>query len=94
MPVVDGMTGREIIKAGQKREKDEAMKQQASAEVEMAKLLKLREENTSTKGIFAPIQILELRRQRAGAQKRHAMFEVVVLKLGSDQYLTKIMGPG
>ena len=59
MPVVDGMTGREIIKAGQKRKKDEAMKQLASADIEMAKLLKLREENTSTKGIFAPIQILE-----------------------------------
>ena len=88
MPVVDGMTGREIIKAGQKRKKDEAMKQLAFADIEMAKLLKLREENTSTKGIFAPIQILEptLRFNSIGPQKMSVIdFKV---KNGSDIALT------
>ncbi|MCY7386553.1 MAG: hypothetical protein LH481_00555 [Burkholderiales bacterium] len=75
MPVVDGMTGRDIIKAGQKRKKDEATRQLGSVEAEIAKLAKLREEYAATKGILAPIKILEstLRFNSVGAQKMSAM---------------------
>jgi hypothetical protein len=71
MPVVDGMTGRDIIKAGQKRKKDEATKQLANVELEMAKLDKLRDEYTGTKGILAPIRIVSptLRFNSVGPQK-------------------------
>ena len=88
MPVVDGLTGREIIKAGQKRKHDEATKQLAAIETEVAQLTKLREENASTKGILAPIQILEptLRFNSIGPQKMSVMdFKV---KNGSDIALT------
>ena len=88
MPIVDGLTGREIIKAGQKRKHDEAAKQLAAIEIEVAQLTKLREENASTKGILAPIQILEptLRFNSIGPQKMSVMdFKV---KNGSDIALT------
>ena len=88
MPIVDGQTGREIIKAGQKRKHDEAAKQLAAIEIEVAQLTKLREENASTKGILAPIQILEptLRFNSIGPQKMSVMdFKV---KNGSDIALT------
>ncbi len=88
MSIVDGQTGREIIKAGQKRKHDEATKQLAAIETEVAQLTKLREENASTKGILAPIQILEptLRFNSVGPQKMSVMdFKV---KNGSDIALT------
>ena len=88
MPIVDGQTGREIIKAGQKRKHDEATKQLAAIETEVAQLTKLREENAGTKGILAPIQILDptLRFNSVGPQKMSVMdFKV---KNGSDIALT------
>ena len=90
MPIVNGMTGREIIGTGQKRKKDEAGKQLAKIEREMAQLAALREENTSTKGILAPIVILEptLRFNSIGPQKMSVMdFKV---KNGSDVALTNL----
>ena len=71
MPVVDGMSGREIIKAGQKRKEDEIAKQLGRIETEIAKLTKQRDEYASTKGILAPIRIVEprLRFNRVGSQK-------------------------
>ena len=71
MPIVDGMTGREIIKAGQKRKKDEATKQLANAEIEIAKLSKLRDEYSGSKGVLAPIKIIAptLRFNSIGPQK-------------------------
>ena len=71
MPIVDGMTGREIIKAGQKRKKDEATKQLANAEIETAKLSKLRDEYAGSKGVLAPIRIISptLRFNSIGPQK-------------------------
>lgn len=71
MPVVDGMTGREIIKAGQKRKEDEIAKQLGRIEAELAKLTKQRDEYASTKGILAPIRIVEprLRFNSIGSQK-------------------------
>ena len=90
MPIVNGMTGREIISAGQKRKKDEAGKQLANIEREMAQLAALREENSSTKGILAPIVILEptLRFNSIGPQKMSVMdFKV---KNGSEVALTNL----
>jgi hypothetical protein len=88
MPVVNGMSGREIIKAGQKRKHDEAGKQLAAIDMEMTRLTRLREENASTKGILVPIQILEptLRFNSIGPQKMSVMdFKV---RNGSDVALT------
>ena len=75
MSVVDGMTGREIINAGQKRKKDEATRQLGKVDAEMAKLIKLRDEYARTKGILAPIKILEptLRFNSVGPQKMSVM---------------------
>lgn len=90
MPIVDGMTGREIIIAGQKRKKDEAARQLARIDSEMVQLTKLREENASTKGILAPIVILEptLRFNSIGPQKMSVMdFKV---QNGSDVALTNL----
>ena len=90
MPVVNGMTGREIINAGQKRKKDEATRQLANVENEMTQLTKLREENASTKGILSPIEILEpsLRFNSVGPQKMSVMdFKV---KNGTDVALTNL----
>jgi hypothetical protein len=86
--VVGGMSGREIIKAGQKRKHDEATKQLAAIETEIAQLTKLREENASTKGVLRPIEIIEpsLRFNSIGPQKMSVMdFKV---KNGSDIALT------
>ena len=71
MPVVDGMTGREIIKAGQKRKEVEIAKQLGRIETEIAKLAKQRDEYASTRGILAPIRIVEprLRFNSVGSQK-------------------------
>ena len=88
MPIVHGMTGREIIKAGKKRKSEEATKQLASIEADIARLVKLREEKASTKGILAPIEILEptLRFNSVGPQKMSVMdFKV---KNGSAVALT------
>jgi hypothetical protein len=84
MPIVDGMTGRDIIKAGQKRKKDEA----ANVELEMAKLAKLRDEYTGTKGILAPIRIVSptLRFNSVGPQKMSVIDFTV--SNGSDIGLT------
>ena len=84
MPIVHGMTGREIIKAGKKRKSEEATKQLAVIEAEITRLIKLREEKASTKGILAPIEILEpaLRFNSVGPQKMSMMdFKV---KNGTD----------
>ncbi len=84
MPIVHSMTGREIIKAGKKRKGEEATKQLAIIEADMVRLIKLREEKTSTKGILAPIEILEptLRFNSVGPQKMSVMdFKV---KNGTD----------
>ena len=88
MPIINGMSGREIIKAGQKRKTEEAAKQLARIEIEVSQLTKLRDEKASTKGILAPIQILEasLRFNSIGPQKMSVMdFKV---KNGSDVALT------
>ena len=90
MPIINGMSGREIIKAGQKRKTEEAAKQLARIEIEMSQLTKLRDEKASTKGILAPIQILEasLRFNSIGPQKMSVMdFKV---KNGSDVALTNL----
>ena len=71
MPLVNGKTGREIIAAGQKRKKDEAAKQLAALDKELAQLRKLREEKATTKGALESIQVLEptLRFSSVGPQK-------------------------
>lgn len=84
MPIVHGMTGREIIKAGKKRKGEEAAKQLAIIEADIVRLIKLREEKASTRGILAPIEILEptLRFNSIGPQKMSVMdFKV---KNGTD----------
>lgn len=88
MLIIDGMTGREIIKAGQKRKKDEATKQLAKVETEIAKLTALREEYAGTRGILAPIRILEpaLRFNSVGSQKMSVM--TFTISNGSDIGLT------
>ena len=43
-PLVNGMTGREIIAAGQKRKKDEAARQLAKVDLEMDQLRKMKED--------------------------------------------------
>ena len=90
MPIINGMSGREIIKAGQKRKTEEAAKQLARIEIEVSQLTKLRDEKASAKGILAPIQILEasLRFNSIGPQKMSVMdFKV---KNGSDVALTNL----
>ena len=59
MPIVDGKTGHEVITAGQKRKQDEAAKQMASVDKEMAELTKLREEKNASKGALEPIKVIE-----------------------------------
>ena len=70
-PVVDSMTGREIIKSGRKRKEDEIAKQLGRIETEHAKLTKQRDEYANTKGILVPIRIVEprLRFSTAGSQR-------------------------
>jgi hypothetical protein len=88
MSVVNGMTGREIIAAGQRRKTDEATKQLAKIDIEAAQLAKLREEKASTKGVLAPIEIVEpaLRFSSSGSQKMSVIDFTV--KNGSDIALT------
>ena len=73
--VVDSMTGREVIKSGQKRKEDEIAKQLDRIETELVKLTKQRDEYANTKGILAPIRIVEprLRFSSAGSQKMSAI---------------------
>ena len=88
MPIVGGMTGREIIAAGQKRKKGEATKQLAKVESESVNLVKLREEKAGTKGILVPIEVVDatLRFNSVGSQKMSVMdFKV---KNGSAVALT------
>ena len=87
-PVVDGMTGREVIKAGQKRKEDEIAKQLGRIETELAKLTKQRDEYASIKGILAPIRIVEprLRFNSAGSEKMSVIDFTV--NNGSDIALT------
>ena len=59
MPIVDGKTGHAVITAGQKRKQDEAAKQMASVDKEMAELTKLREEKNASKGALEPIKVIE-----------------------------------
>ena len=88
MPIVNGMTGREIIKAGQKRKKEEAAKQLERVGNEIATLTTLRDQKGNNKSILAPIQILEptLRFNSVGAQKMSVMdFKV---RNGTDVAIT------
>ncbi len=88
--VVDGRTGREIIKDGQKRKADEIAKQLGRIETEIAKLAKLRDEYASTKGILAPIRIVEprLRFNSVGSQQMSVIDFTV--NNGSDIALTNL----
>ena len=88
MPIVNGMTGREIIKAGQKRKKEEAAKQLERVGNEIATLTTLRDQKGNNKSILAPIQILEptLRFNSVGPQKMSVMdFKV---RNGTDVAIT------
>ena len=90
MPVVNGMSGREIIKAGLKRKNAEATRQLARIETEVAQLTGSREAKASSKGILLPIEIIEptLRFNSIGAQKMSVMdFKV---KNGTDVALTNL----
>lgn len=75
MPLVNGRTGREIIAAGQKRKTEEATRQLASVNRESALLKKMSEDQTSTRGAIAPIQVLEptLRFNSVGPEKMSVM---------------------
>lgn len=90
MPVVNGMSGREIIKAGLKRKNAEATRQLGLIETEIAQLTRLREAKASTKGILLPIEIIEptLRFNSIGPQK----MSVIDLKVknGTDVALTNL----
>ena len=90
MPVVNGMSGREIIKAGLKRKNAEATRQLGLIETEIAQLTGSREAKASSKGILLPIEIIEptLRFNSIGAQKMSVMdFKV---KNGTDVALTNL----
>jgi len=75
MPLVNGMTGRDIIAAGMKRRKDEATKQAVNVDREIAQLKKLNEEKTSTKVALAPIEVQDatLRFNSIGPEKMSVM---------------------
>lgn len=88
MPLVNGMSGREIIKAGQKRKNREAGKQLALVETEITQLSQRREMKAGSAAILAPIEIIEptLRFSSIGPQKMSVMdFKV---KNGTDVALT------
>lgn len=90
MPVVNGMSGREIIKAGLKRKNAEATRQLGRIETEIAQLTGSREAKANSKGILLPIEIIEptLRFNSIGAQKMSVMdFKV---KNGTDVALTNL----
>ncbi|MEP7157685.1 MAG: DUF6694 family lipoprotein, partial [Betaproteobacteria bacterium] len=75
MPLVNGMTGRDIIAAGMKRRKDEATKQGVKVDREIAVLKKMNDDKTSTKAVLAPIEVLEptLRFNSVGPEKMSVM---------------------
>ncbi len=75
MPIVNGMSGREIVAAGQKRKKDEATKQAAKVDAEIAQLKKLNAEKVSTQAALAPIEVQEatLRFSSNGPDKMSVM---------------------
>lgn len=88
MPLVNGKSGREVIAAGQKRKQEEALRQGAKVDIELAKLKKLREEKASTSAALAPISVLEptLRFNSVGPEKMSVMdFKI---KNGTDTGLT------
>ena len=89
-PLVNGMTGREIIAAGQKRKKDEAARQLAKVDLEMDQLRKMKEDKASTKAALAPIEVLAptLRFNSVGPEK----MSVVDLQVrnGTDTGLTSL----
>ena len=90
MPLVNGKTGREIIAAGQKRKQDEAARQLANVDREMAQLGKMSEDKASSKGALAPIEVLEptLRFNSVGPEK----MSVIDLKVknGTEMGLTSL----
>ena len=90
MPLVNGKTGREIIAAGQKRKQDEAARQLANVDREMAQLGKMSEDKASSKGALAPIEVLEptLRFNSVGPEK----MSVIDLKVknGTELGLTSL----
>ncbi len=75
MPLVDGKTGREIIAAGFRRKQDEATRQLAKVDREIAELRKSRDEKASSQGALAPIEVLEptLRFNSVGPEKISVM---------------------
>lgn len=75
MPLVNGMTGRQVIAAGQKRRKDEAGKQLNVTNQEIAKLTATRDENTRSKVALQGIDVLEptLRFNSVGPEKISVM---------------------
>ena len=75
MPLVNGMSGRDIIAAGQKRKKDEAAKQTAKVDAEIAQLKKMSDDKTSTKAALVPIEVQEptLRFNSVGPEKMSVM---------------------
>lgn len=75
MPLVNGMTGRQVIAAGQKRRKDEAGKQLNVTNQEIAKLTATRDENTRSKAALQGIEVLEptLRFNSVGPEKISVM---------------------
>ncbi len=75
MPIVNGMNGRDIIAAGQKRKKDEATKQAAKVDAEIAQLKKLNAEKVSTQAALVPIEVQEatLRFNSNGPDKMSVM---------------------
>ena len=88
IPIVNGRSGREIIKAGQKRKKEEAARQLERVVSDIATLTTLRDQKGNNKSILAPIQILEptLRFNSVGPQKMSVMdFKV---RNGTDVALT------
>jgi hypothetical protein len=90
MPVVHGMTGRQVIGAGQKRKKDEAERQRVRVDGEIAELRKLREEKASTKGALAGIEVIAptLRFNSVGPEKMSVMdFKV---RNGTDSGLSNL----
>lgn len=88
MPIVNGKSGHEVIQAGQTRKKEEATKQLARVESEIATLTTLRDQKSTNKGALSPIHILEptLRFNSIGPQKMSIMdFKV---QNGTDVALT------
>ena len=75
MPIVDGMTGRDVIAAGQKRKTAEATRQLAGTEKEIAGLAAMRDENNRSKAALQGIEVIEptLRFNSVGPEKISVM---------------------